>query len=303
MPNWFNPQNTSALIADIMWALTSAGLSDRASVTEIIKDDVGGVVAAGEFNGQPAIFKMYRGPDAGQVVQNAANALGTYAARLTGPDVGIVRPLATLPEAGILVMTRAPGQMISRLIGDRKVDQIALIERCARWLTACAAGDMQIRRLAPGKFVTELEEAKAAPDALTTRLITVLKQQKPPLRGYPLIWGPTHGDFSPVNLADDGQRLTAFDVQGVPGMPLTRVAAFFLVSRDLNRAPPRQTIWGLDAATTEAFLNALPPEIGEDTLALKFFVGHAMGRRWLGDSFVGKGRANAEKRIRLYLQS
>lgn len=305
MPNWYDPENASALIADFNWALGSAGLADRASVTDVIKDDAGGLVASGLFGHEQAIFKMYRGPDAAQVVKEATEALLAYAARLDAADVGIVRPLATIPEAGILVMSRAPGQMVSRLIKDRSVNQIALIQRCARWITTCAGTDLVERRLAPGKFVRELiEMPQGVGDgaALTNRLIASLKQQKGALRGHPLIWGPSHGDFSPVNLADDGRCLTAFDVQGVPGMPLVRVAAFFLVARDFNRPASRRTVWGLDAQTTQAFLSALPPEIGGDHLALRFFVGHAMARRWLGDRFVGNGRANAEERLRLYLQ-
>lgn len=305
MAAWLDPSQETGLIAELGELLERAGLSHRSDVKAILKDGKDALVALGHFDGRSAVFKAYRSEDAAKLVENSVAALMRYGARLDGLRSAVVQVLASSPASGLLVMEEAQGTQASRLPDRLDVDQAAHMRRAARWLTQCAGSDTVERGFAPNKSLRPLEDYIRGHDALAaecTDLLKSLKSQRPALRGHPLIWGPTHGDFAPVNLVDDGRCLIAFDVQGVPTLPLIKVAAHFLVARDFKRAITQPLQWGLDAQTTRDFVQEFESQIAVDTLAIRFFVGHAMLRRLLFDSFKGKGRENAKVRAQHYLQ-
>ncbi len=305
MSDWLDPSRESGRIAELETILTTAALSDRSSVKAILKDGKDALVALGQFDATPAVFKVYRSDDAATLIGNSVDALTRYSARLQGAGSAVVNVLASDPSSGLLVMQEAQGTQVSRLAERLDVDQTALMQRAARWIIDCAGSDRDERRFAPNKTLRPLEEHMQRQDALAPEcsdLLQSLKGQRPALRGSHLIWGPTHGDFAPVNLVDDGHCLTAFDVQGVPTLPLIKVATHFLVARDFKRPITQPLEWGLDAQTTRDFLNEFGREIALDPNAIRFFVGHAMLRRLLFDSFKGNGRENAVLRVQNYLQ-
>lgn len=307
MSDWLDRRAAKTLNADLNYRLRLAGMGHASEVRAIIKDSPEALVGSGTFEGQPAVFKIYRTPTADQDVTNAAAGLRQYSARLRASDVAVVSVLAKAPEVGLLVMEEAQGTLVSRLLGNPKIDQKALMQRVARWLLVCSGDDFSERRLAPNKFLKPLEEQQTRlsdgdRSGTIGDLLQALKQQRPALRGRAVLWAPSHGDFAPVNMSDDGERLTTFDVQGFPTLPLVRVAAHFLVAKDLTRAVKGPLNRGLDAQTTNTFLQALGPNVGGDTQAIRFFVGLSMLKRLLGDDFKGKGRANALLRVKNYLE-
>ncbi|MEY8882982.1 hypothetical protein [Donghicola sp. XS_ASV15] len=301
-----DPSKELDLLADLRALLDKAAFAPRSKLVAVLKNGEDALVAFGTFGDKLAIFKVYRTQDARELVQSASTALADYAARLgEHDDLGIVAALASAPELGLLIMEFAEGTQVSRTPERLDIDQTALMQRAARWLIACAGTDTIARAFAPNKALRKLEEPVAhldpqqAPECIA--LFNSLKKQRPGLRGHPLIWGPTHGDFAPVNLMDDGKRMMAFDVQGLPRLPLLKPATNFLVARDLKR-PVRDALrWGLDAQTTSDFFEAFGQHIPIDDNAIRFFVGHGMLRRLLFDNFKGNGRENAKVRVQNYL--
>lgn len=305
MSDWLDPSRETELIVELQALLTKAELSNRSSVKAILKDGKDALVAFGQFDSTPAVFKVYRTDDAATLIRNSVDALTQYAARLQGARGAVVNVLAADPVSGLLVMQEARGTQVSRLPERLDIDQVALMQRAARWIIDCAGAGRDERRFAPNKTLRPLEEHMQRQGSHATEctdLLQSLKSQRPALRGSHLIWGPTHGDFAPVNLVDDGHCLTAFDVQGVPTLPLIKVATHFLVARDFKRPVTQPLEWGLDAQTTQAFLNEFGRQIALDPRTIRFFVGHAMLRRLLFDSFKGNGRENAVLRVQNYLQ-
>lgn len=306
MSYWLDPSKELDLLADLRSLVAKADFADPSKLIAILKDGEDALVAFGIYGGKKAVFKAYHTEDAAVQVQGAADALAEYTARLQDhKDLGIVPALASAPELGLLIMEFAEGTQVSRTPERLDIDQTALMQRAARWLIACAGTDTIERAFAPNKTLRKLEDPitqldpTAAPECI--ELFNCLKKQRPDLRGQPLIWGPTHGDFAPVNLMDDGERLIAFDVQGVPRLPLLKAATYFLVARDLKRPVQHDLRWGLDAQTASDFFDALGAHTPIDEKAIRFFIGHGMLRRLLFDSFKGNGRENAKVRVQNYL--
>lgn len=306
MTHWLDPDRENALIADFEKLLEKEGLSGRFNnVRAILKDGKDSLVALGQFEGTAAVFKAYRLEDRQTIVENSVGALSQYQARLQGTNSAVVRVLASAPASGLLVMEEAKGTRVSRLLERVDVDQSECIRRAARWLINCAGTETVERRFFPNKWLRPFEEHIRRHGALRAEcadLLQSLKSQRPALRGSSLVWGPTHGDYKPVNLADDGCCLTAYDVQGVPTLPLIKVGAHFLVARDFQRAITQPLRWGLDVQTTHDFVQELRREIAIDISAIRFSVGHAMLWALLFDSFEGKRRANALLRVQNYLE-
>ncbi len=306
MPEWLNPDRETALIADIEKLLEKEGLSGRCNnVRAILKDGEDSLVALGQFKGTAAVFKAYRSEERATIVKNSAGALSHYQERLQGTKSAVVRVLASAPASGLLVMEEAKGTRVSRLLERVDIDQSACTRRAARWLIDCAGIDTFERRFFPNKWLRPFEEHIRRHGALRAEcadLLQSLKRQRPSLRGSSLVWGPTHGDYKPVNLADDGSCLTAFDVQGVPTLPLIKVGAHFLVARDFQRAITQPLRWGLDVQTTHDFVHELRREFAVDISQIRFSVGHAMLWALLFDNFSGKRRANALLRVQNYLE-
>jgi hypothetical protein len=307
MEEWLDPALELDLIAGFDEAVARAGMSGHCKIRAILKDSPETLVALGDFDADLVVFKLFRGPDAGKLVLKAAEALNFFEKRLQTADAAMVSVVATAPEAGILVMTQAAGTPVNRLLGVESVDQHGLMRRCANWLTVCAGDDLEVRRMAPGKPIQEVkalfeEYRDQDMHRLAKRLLRELRKQREPLKGHPLVWSYSHGDFAPVNASDDGSCLTAYDIQGVPRLPLARVACRFLVAKDLNRPPADRLLWGLDADMAMAFLSALPPSVGEDMAVIRFYIGIAMAQRLMRDKFNDEGRKAVKKRIQMYLR-
>lgn len=278
----------------------------QADLRAVLKNSDETLAVLGTWQDMPAVFKLFRQEDGAELAQNAADALGQVAGRITRSDCGVVALLHKFDHVPVVVMSEAPGLQVSRLLTQLPVmDRGDLLLRAAHWLTDCAGDDSYMRGLPARRALKGIKALSMPRTSVGHTLRERLTQMAEELRGQKIIWAPTHGDFSPVNLYDNGSVLTAFDMQGVPNMPLARVAAQFLVSKDMGMPLDKDLLFGLNRMDAEHFLGALPAPVAADQAALAFYVGERLLRQFarLRRTGMDDQRKLVRKRINAFLSA
>ncbi|MBA83408.1 phosphotransferase [Thalassobius sp. S69A] len=289
--------------AEEVQAALTARFGAGAEVAQVLKLGTDSAVFAGVFQGQDAVFKQFFTPDAAQILARMSEELLYLDGALGQGAYRVNRLLTTLPEAGLAVLEKAPGQRLSKLIKsddpDARGRSIAL---AANWLATVAPLRAQQKRLGGTRMARQLEglnlEALPPEDRqLSLALLAALKRFGKRIRGGDLTHTVAHGDFAPVNMMSDGQTIWAVDIQGGARFPLARIMARFLVAKDLyaHRQVPRK--WGLDADDLHVFTDAQILPMPELQSALPYFVGQQFLRRFVTSYPDRAGPPNARARL------
>ncbi|MCX7646227.1 MAG: hypothetical protein N2Z62_13170 [Rhodobacteraceae bacterium] len=250
-------------------------------------DGRGDVFAVRLPDGGRAILKRYLGPDGAGTVLRAKAELDRVAATMSDGPLRIVRCLYADPDAGIVLLSEAPGKrLVDALRASGPGGQRRLIRQASEWLAAYTAPGRRLRSFDPGHWLDRCRQADraAAEPADRARLAAleeVLALRRAAHRGRPVTHAATHADFTPRNLSVHRGVMTGYDVQGHARFAIARDAAQFLVWSAVHCAPrvPGARRLGLPVAHLDAFAEGgAVPEAERDT-AQAFFIGtflHAM---------------------------
>ncbi len=280
----------------------------EATIEEVLKSGPDAIVLQGRFRGQPAVFKRFLRGDVAETITRMQEELSFLSRNLHGP-LRANALLACLPADGLVVLQKAAGDRVSLIL---KADDAALRSRVlnlsGQWLATVAPLRSEQRRLGPHRLERQFKglllDGLAPQDRqLVQQVINAANGFSRAFVGVKAVHAIAHGDFAPVNLVSDGQTLCAVDIQGATWFPLARIAARFLVAKDLysSRSTPRE--WGLDADDLADFAPGSFLPAPEMTTVFPFFIGQQMVRRFVTTYPDRGGHPAAIDRLKGYLNA
>ncbi len=223
---------------------------------------------------------------------------GCYAA-MQGPRFVAARPLGWLQDEHTLFMEWVDGSPLSsqlwswRLVPDRR--RLDLLAEAGQWLRAYHASNgvatqpfepEEVLRWIDWPFATDpaLEEQMMA-DPLFAATLGHLRTAAARLAGEPLQHTAVHGDFTPYNLFDTGERLVGIDMLALHEQPVLSDLSRFMIYVDVRKfaitLPRQMNPLGVRAADAEALLGGYGMSLAEATspVALVVHLAEVM-RRW-----------------------
>ncbi len=256
------------------------------------------------------VMKRFLGPEAPRVVHSLAAELDRMAEAMGKDPFRLVACRAAEPEAGFVLMSRAPGKRLSEAIaradGARRHRLIGL---AGQWLAAYAEPRRLQGTFGPAHWIrrasTRTKDHLPAEEAAAVRAgLEALGRRANAHAGRPVTRAATHGDFVPVNLHLDRGALWGLDIQGECWFPLARDAARFLIWVHCfapDGAPTGPL--GLSGADVDAMLaSGLLPEAEASTI-LPFFVGEQILVRTGDASWPASGRRRLLQALASFAQA
>lgn len=274
-----------------------------ARIDAVIKGGRDAVVLAGVFQGQAAVFKQFLGGDVAQVIPRMQEELTLLDQHLGQGACRVNRLLAALPEDGLAVLERVPGERVSLILkSDDAARRAVVLALCGDWLATVAPLRAEPKRLGGSRL--ERQFADLSLDGLLTQdralaeaLMDAARRFGKRVRGMDAVHTIAHGDFAPVNMMSDGETIWAVDIQGATRFPLARIAARFLVAKDLYSQRKSQRQWGLDADDMAALNPARLLPAGELETTLPYFIAQQMVRRFVSSYAERGGDPAARSRL------
>ena len=302
-PDWLDRLEEVTADAEAVEAAVAGATGDPFTVEEVLKDHPRRLVLAATLAGAPVVVKMFRTPDAAAILAAKAAELERAAAALAGahPPCAVAGLRLALPEAGIAVQDRAPGERFDRVLsGAGRVRRAVLLSHAGRWLRAYAGQTGERHPFAPAHWLRRAEPGLAQLDvAVRDRVKDQLGALAAAAKGKPVERAAVHGDWSPLNAFHDGEVLTGIDVQGLSNLPVALDAARFLTGMAVfvMGRPAEDGIPAEDIRAFEAGLDEV-----DRALALPFFIGVELVRRQVGNRGTDAG-ARAEAALRAWLDT
>lgn len=245
------------------------------------------MVFDGEFRGERAIFKVYIQKNARSRIRESQRELDYLHAALPEGPARVAPCLGVLPELNTMVLGFAPGLQVSELLKSAELaEREAVTAACGRWLATVSALRNKRASFRPRRFLDDLRgldfrdlDAPMLDLASQTRRHVIALGRS--LRGTEAAYAIAHNDFTSSNLHYDNGTVWAFDIQGRAYLPMARMVARFLVTRDIPSEPATDLRWGLDRWATKAFGTEGLLQGDDLNLLLPFFVGDQMLRRFV----------------------
>jgi hypothetical protein len=250
------------------------------SASDVIKLQIDRAIVAGDLDGQPVIAKWYRGGDGPETVRRLRAELDHLSGHMSSGPCRMMRCLGILPEHGLAILDRVPGDRLTDVLPDAEGPERArLVALAARWLGLYTAGRRREAAFGPRHWLDRRHAHSAnhldpADADLARALLDGLEALVPSVRGQPVTKAAVHGDFTSDNLIWDGEVLTGVDVQGECWLPLAKDMALFLVwqvlRRDRETGARHHGVWADDwSALAGAHLLETP----ESETVLRFLIG------------------------------
>ncbi|WP_322865886.1 hypothetical protein U5922_006585 [Aquicoccus sp. G2-2] len=281
-----------------------------AEVSEVLKHKRGEhAVLAATIGGEAVIVKWFAGPKAARIVRRQQRELTFAAAHLGQGPYQVNRSLMAFPDAGLAVLSFAPGERLRDHLAQADPERrAALLQRAGGWLKAYCAPRLECPEYAPGRWIermaaTDLSHLGPQDAALMERLKAATAARGAAAKGVHAWLAPGHSDFVDLNMLWDGRVLTGVDIQGENRQLLARMSARFLVWLTLRGdREPTTRIHGLDRGDVQAFLQSDVLSENEKARLLPVFIGEQLFARFVQEFHAqSKRRANAVAAINGYL--
>lgn len=274
-----------------------------ARIDEVIKSGRDAVVLAGVFQGQATVFKQFLRGGVAQAIPRMQEELTLLDQHLGQGTCRVNRLLAALPEDGLAVLERVPGERVSLILkSDDAARRARVLALCGDWLAAVAPLRAERKRLGGSRLERQfadlsLDGLSAEDSALAEGLMEVVRRFGKRVRGMDAVHSVAHGDFAPVNMMSDGETIWAVDIQGATRFPLARIVARFMVAKDLYSQRESVRKWGVDADDVDTLNPArlLPEQEWQTTLP--FFIAQQMVRRFVSSYAERGGDPAARSRL------
>lgn len=216
-------------------------------------------IFTGQFEGTPAIARFYFDEPRAYAKRDWDELQRTSAYMSDGP-YRVNKPLYHLPDLGLIVVQRAPGQPMLEHLWQTDLDKrFNMMPGAVRWLRHYTA---PMERRAPMRAASWLskaekrlsKQASARLRPLLQELRTHLARLLPAMEGRDWRVSICHGDFHPNNLLVDDQTLIGIDTGGSAKLPIYKDMARFLTHmgrRGLH--PSGRAQFGVDTGTFDLF--------------------------------------------------
>ncbi|MBK5935144.1 phosphotransferase family enzyme [Rhodovulum imhoffii] len=240
-------------------------------------------VYAGLYDGQPAILKLFRGPNFKKKARRQKQEMERLATFMSTGRYRTPELLDAWVNLGITVTTRIEGKTLAQaLIRASLGERDHLIAEAGHWLSRLA-GPTLFRDTFAGKFWlsrkrNDLPRIQYPPDMVLARaLLARLEALIPDVRGHSVTKAEIHGDFSPPNLILTETALYGVDIQSVAPQPLVRDIARFLLYLHIV-IPQRDSglKFGVSERDIDVMLGTVALPENERQTLLPFFIGLEM---------------------------
>lgn len=237
-------------------------------------------ILSGQFNGQPAVFRLSLHPEETKAFATAWQELTRAHAHMSDGTHRTVTPLALAAEGQVMVLEQAPGTPLLDLLWSLEPEvRTRQMQPAAIWLRRYTAPTEAMTPINRGPWRNWAEAALAKQThvpliAVETQVFQKMKHLSRQLRDY-TDWRTAicHGDFHPNNLIVAGDRLTGIDLGGSNRTPIYRDMARFLTHMARRgMVPSGQRRFGVDAVAFDAFVNAFDLSPAEATLHLPYLI-------------------------------
>ena len=237
-------------------------------------------ILSGQFNGQPAVFRLSLHPEETKAFATAWQELTRAHSHMSDGTHRTVTPLALAAEGQVMVLEQAPGTPLLDLLWSLEPEvRTRQMQPAAIWLRRYTAPTEAMTPINRGPWRNWAEAALAKQThvpliAVETQVFQKMKHLSRQLRDY-TDWRTAicHGDFHPNNLIVAGDRLTGIDLGGSNRTPIYRDMARFLTHMARRgMVPSGQRRFGVDAVAFDAFVNAFDLSPAEATLHLPYLI-------------------------------
>lgn len=236
-------------------------------------------ILSGSLGPRPAIFRFYLEHSEAYATRDWAE-LQRIAGAMSAGDFRVNTPLVHVPELGLVVVERAPGQpLMDRIRDTQEAHRAAFLRPAAEWLRSYTApSETQTEVRLDGWYKRVDRGMSRQRDASLGRaeqaVYSELKRIAAPHQAGRWRVAVSHGDFHPNNLLSEGTRLTGIDTGGSAKLPIYKDMARFL-SHMARRGliPSGQERFGVDAQGLDAFADAFSLDAVERTVWLPFMLG------------------------------
>ncbi|WP_422028702.1 hypothetical protein [Roseovarius sp.] len=236
-------------------------------------------ILSGRFGKRPAIFRFYIEHAEEYATRDWAELQRTERYMSEG-DFQVNRPLAHVPDLGLVVVERVPGQPLMEVIratgGAHRAD---FLPPAAAWLRKYTAPSEELtevrldgwfKRIGRGMARQRNGGLRRAEEAV----LAELQRISAPHEAGRWRVAISHGDFHPNNLLAVGPRLKGIDTGGSAKLPIYKDMARFL-SHMARRGliPSGEARFGVDARGIDAFAGAFALNEVERNIWLPFMLG------------------------------
>lgn len=252
----------------------------------LVKIEDRSVVLQGWLRKERVIFKKYLAPTAADIVTQAADELRFLEANLPRPFF-VNRCIAAAPGIGVIVLGWVPGRTVRHVLTVASASRRnEVLQLAGGWLACCADLRSQDRPLRPQWYLTQLhslctQHLTSEDRDLIGRMLDELLRLAGRLQGVQTPHAIAHNDLTLVNLYYCAGTIHAIDINGTLWTPVMRMAARFLIMKDLFNPPLSPDLFhGLDADDALLFLNAAGISVAQKR-AVRFFIGEQMVQIYL----------------------
>ena len=191
-------------------------------------------VIEGQFQGQPAVFRMCLDPDSDTIALEWAEMRRLWPLVQT-PNFGIAKPLHLSADHRIAVVEYVTGiPLLDHFRGMAPAGRAAFWPPVARWLRLATESTETWRVERHSGWLTRAERAAASQPfaelrSLEAAILSEMQRIGGLFQGTDWRVAICHGDYHPNNLISNGARLTAVDTGGSAQLPVYKDMARFLV--------------------------------------------------------------------------
>lgn len=236
-------------------------------------------VIEGQFQGQPAVFRMGLDPHSDVIAHEWAEMQRLWPL-MQSPEFRIARPLHLSADGRIAVVEHIPGTPLLDHLGTiAPAKRAAFWPPVARWLRLATESTETWRIERHSGWATRAERAALSQPFAELRpveaaILTEIRRIGALFQGSEWRVAICHGDYHPNNLIADGARLTSVDTGGSAQLPIYKDMARFLVHlarRGVSLSGTQHL--GVDQQGIAAFARIFDLTHTEERLILPFMIG------------------------------
>ncbi|MEL6801425.1 MAG: hypothetical protein AAFR34_06540 [Pseudomonadota bacterium] len=272
-----------------------AGLGDLPAakglkLRKCLKTTPSSVVYAGELDHKPVVIKRALGPDAADLAGAQARELAYQHPRMGDGRYRVPEPIISNAEAGVVVMSAAPGLRLDHALRAEPDRRVELIAASARWLAHYIAPRREVDDFGGGYWIKRrraaIKDMPAGADRTRIEtLIGIMHGERAKISGKPITRARSHGDFCAINLMVAGDEIWGVDIQNSHWLAVAKDIARFLVYLEIALPAGRYDgPCGLSVGDCHAFLGVeglIPPD--EANRVLPYFVASEVAGRLVSE--------------------
>ncbi|MBT8475962.1 MAG: aminoglycoside phosphotransferase family protein [Alphaproteobacteria bacterium] len=271
-------------------ALAPLPETDGLTLDTCLKATDHALVYAGTLDDEEIVVKQARGELAEKLAFAQVEELRYQHPRMRDGPFRVPEVLIARPEAGLVVMTRAPGIRLDRAIRDAPGLRAAFVRQAGEWLAHYIAPRREPDTFGGGYWIKRRSEALSElPPGPDHRRIGALIERMRAVRteftGRLITRARCHGDFCPINLLVAGDEMWGVDIQNSSWLAVAKDLARFLVYLEIALpAGVHDGPWGLSGEDYEGLLAAdglLEP--GEAEMVMPYFLAVELAGRLMSE--------------------